>query len=117
MAALAGFAAGVIFGNHLGELLRLGRVGLMALGAKFGSVRQDRFGLARIIGVHGLGAMAGFAGDNNMFAGLEDFELILMTHFTCGAAGEGDWLGSDIVEGAWTEVTVFAEAGGDERVS
>ena len=55
---------------------------------------------AGVVGVFGLGAVAGFAGDMGVRAGGADFGLILVAEDAGVLAGVGDGLGADGVEGA-----------------
>lgn len=117
VAIAAGCAAGVFLGIHLREVLRLGGVGFVAADAKDGRVGFLWYQFAGVVGVVGESAMAGFATDSGVLAGLLHFEFVLMTHGAGVAAGEGDRAGGDLAESLGTVVAVLTETGGYDEVT
>lgn len=113
MARVAGDAAGVICRYDLGEGFRLGAIGFVATGADHCAVEFRRGHIGRIVRVLGLGAVAGFTGENNVAA-----EFFLVGHigvaaFADFAAGNGYRPGGNFGDGSSAIVSVLTEALGD----
>ncbi len=88
----------------------------MAHGAQLGRVRQNWLYFGGIFRVNRLGAMTRFARQVSMLAAGELRMHIVMTGFAGLMTGEGDGLGSHIVQRARPEVAVLAESGGDDHL-
>ena len=88
VAGVAGEASGVIRGGDLGEGLGLGAVGFVATGADDGGVELRRFHGGWVVGMFGLGAVAGFAGDNDVPTLFFLIDYVGVTGLTGVMAGE-----------------------------
>src|SRR3954463_13550494 len=99
----------MLSGDDLGERGRPGGVALMTAAAEIGDIGERGLEGAGVVGVFGLGSVAGFARDMGVAAGGADFGLILMAQDAGILAGVGDRLGANGVEGAGAEVAVLAE--------
>ena len=115
VAGVAGNASGVIGGCNLGEGFGLGAVGLVAAGAYDGGVELRRFHGGGIVGVPGLGSVAGFARDDDMLAQLFLSDDIGVTSFADIVARKGHGAGGGLCDGCAAIVSVLAEAFGDDK--
>jgi len=116
VARLAIDAVGVIDGYHLGKLPWLGRAGFVATHAQLWSFRENGL-YANVVGVLGLGPMAGFAVHSAMRAGGKLVVLVGVTGLANGPPGKGNLPLADIAE-SWTPVKpVLAKSGGDSEKS
>ena len=114
MAGVAGQTTGVISSDYLRESFRLGAVGLVAAGAEDRGVELGRLDRGRVVGVFGLGSVAGFAGDHNVLAQLFLIDDIGVAGFTDFVAGVGDGAGSGFGYGVAAIVSVLAETVGHD---
>ena len=114
MAGIAGQTTGVIGAGHLGEGVRLGRVGLVAAGANHGGIGQGRLYRSGIIGVPGLWAMADFAVKSGMPAQFLLIHYIGMAAFTDFVTGMGDRACCQFSDGVTAVVPVLAEGSGND---
>jgi hypothetical protein len=112
---VAGDASGVIGGDDLGESFGLGAVGLVAAGADDGSVELWWLYGGRVVGVPGLGSVAGLAGDDNVLAQLFLIDYLSMATLANIVAGEGGRPGRDFSNGRTAIVSVLAETVGDNE--
>lgn len=112
MAGVAGQASGVLCGGNLGEGSGLGTVGFVTAGAEDGGVELGRGDGGRIVGVAGLGSVAGFARDDYVLTLLFLIDYVGVAGFAGIVAGEGDRAGGDLSDGGATIVTVLAETAG-----
>jgi hypothetical protein len=115
VASVAGHAAGVFSGNDLREGGGFGCILFMAAAAEVGDVGEFGDEGGRVIGMFGEGAMAGFAGDVGVFAGVVEFGLIVMAHGAGFVAGVGDGAGANEVECAGAIVAILTEGFGDDE--
>lgn len=109
MAGVAGQTTGVIGGDDLGESFGLGAVGFVAASAEDRGVQFGRLDRGRVVGVFGLGSVAGFAGDHNVLAQLFLIDDIGVAGFADFVAGMGDGAGSGFRDGVAAVVAVVAE--------
>ena len=109
MAGVAGQASRVICSRNLGEGFGLGAIGFVAAGAEDCGVEFGRGHGGGIVGVAGLGSVAGFAGDDDMLALLFLIDYVGVAGFAGVVAGEGDWPGRDLGDGGASIVAVLAE--------
>ena len=104
-------------GDHLGEPFGFGRILLMAAAAEVGDVGEGGLERAGIVGVFGLGTVAGFARDVGVFAGRAFLGGVFMAQHTGVLTGESDGMLADGGQGAGTVVAVLAEVPGDHRAA
>jgi len=90
MAGVAGDAAGVVRGNDLRESFRLGAVGFVAASADDGGVEFRRLDGGWVVGVLGLGSVAGFAGDDDVLAELFLIDNVGVAGLANVVSGMGD---------------------------
>ena len=115
MAGVADEASGVIGGDDLRESFGLGAVGLVAAGANDGSVELGWLYGGGVVGVLGLGSVAGLAGDDNVLAQLFLIDHVSMASLANFVAGEGGWPGRDFSNGRAAIMSVLAETVGDNE--
>ena len=114
MAGIAGQTTGVIGTGHLGEGVRLGRVGLVAAGANHGGIGQGRLDRSGIIGVPGLRAVANLTVQSGMPAPFLLIHYIGVTAFADFVTGVGDRACCHFSDGSAAVVSVLAEGFGND---
>src|ERR1051326_5300766 len=112
MAGVAGQTTGVVGGDDLRECFGLRAVGLVAAGGEDRGVELGRLDRGRVVGVFGLGTVAGFAGDHNVLAQLFLIDDIGVAGFADFVAGMGDRAGSGFGDGVAAIVSVLAKTVG-----
>ena len=117
MALIAGHAAGMVGGNHLGEVARLGRVLFVAAPAEVGDVGQLRNVRRRIVGVLRQWPMTGFAGYVSVFAGSAGCGLVNMADNAGSLPGVGDGMLPDQGKRAGAIVAVLSKGLGDNSAA
>ena len=75
-------------GRLRSEMLRLPGICFVALRPQFGRIGQHGFGFAWFAGMDRLRPVAGLARHDNVFTGLEQFELIVVAPLASAATGE-----------------------------
>ena len=113
MAGVAGETTGVIGSDDLGESFGLGAVGFVAAGAEDRGVELGGLDGGRVVGVFGLGSVAGFAGDHNVLAQLLLIDNVGVAGFADFVAGVSDGAGSGFRDGVAAVVSVLAETVGN----
>jgi hypothetical protein len=103
----------VIGSYDLGEGFGLGTVGFVASSAEDSSVELGRLDGCRIVSVPGLGAVTGFARDDDMTALLLLVDDIGVAGFTDLVAGMGDGAGCNLGNGGAAIVSVLSKAARD----
>ena len=114
MAGVTGHASGVIGSGNLGEGFGLGAIGFVATAAEDEGVELRGSHGGGIVGVAGLGSMAGFAGNDHMLALLFLIHYVGVAGFAGVVAGEGDGAGGDLGDGCAPIVTVLAKGAGHD---
>jgi hypothetical protein len=112
MAGVASETTGVIRGDDLRESFGLGAVGFVAARTKDRGVELGRLNRGRVVGVFGLGSVAGFAGDHNVLTQLfliDDIGVAGFAHFVTCVGGRP---GSGFRNGVAAIVPVLAETVG-----
>ncbi len=117
MALVAGHAAGMLGGDHLGKVSWLGGVLFMATPAEVGDVGQLRNVGRGIVGVLRQGSMAGLAGDMGMFARGACFGFVVMAEYAGVLPGVGDGVLANQRKRARAVVAVLAKSFGDNRAA
>jgi len=100
----------MIRGRNLGEGFGLGAVGLVAAGADDCGVELRRRHGCGIVGMLGLGSVAGLARDHYMLALLFLIDHVGVAGLTRLMAGEGDGSSGRLGDGSATIVSVLAKA-------
>jgi hypothetical protein len=113
VASVAGDASGVICGCDLRKGFGLGAVGFVAAGADDG-VELRWFHGGGIVSMLGLGSVAGFAGDDDVFALLLLFHHVGMAGLAHVVAGMGYGTGGGFGDGGAAIVSVLAEGARDD---
>lgn len=114
VAGVAQHAAGVFGGHHLREGLGFGHVFFVAAGAEGRDVGEFGFERAGVVGVFGLRAVAGFAGDLGVASGGTHGRLIVVAENASGLSGVGDGVFANGGQGAGAVVAVLSEVFGDD---
>ena len=119
MARVTEHAGIVIRGSDLREIARLGGVFQVAPDAKRGHIGERGLGGDGVaaIGVFGLRAVAGFAGNMRVFPGGARLRLIGVTKHALRLAGEGHGPRPKQIEGRGAVVPVLAESLGDHGLA
>jgi len=117
MALIAGHAAGMLGGNHLGEVARLGRVLFVAAPAEVGDVGQLRNVRRRIVCVLRQGPMTGFAGYVSVFAGGAGCAFVNVADNAGSLPGVSDGMLPDQGKRAGAIVAVLSKRFGDNRAA
>ena len=105
----------MIRGGNLGEGFGLGAIGLVAARTDHGGVEFGGLHGGGIVGVLGLGSVAGFTGDDDMLALLFLIDHVGMAGLADIVAGEGCWPGRDLRDGGAAIVSVLAKTVGDDE--
>jgi hypothetical protein len=117
MALVAGHAAGMLGGHHLGKAWWLGRVFFVAAPAKVGDVGQLRNVRRGIVGVLCQGPMTGFARYVSVFAGGSRFGFVIMADDAGVLAGVSDGPLPDQRKRTGAIVAVLSKIFGDNRAA
>jgi len=115
MAGVAGYSSGVICRYHLWETFRLGAVGFVTAGADDGGVQLGRCDRSGIIGVNGLGSVAGFASDDHMLTLLFLINDVGMAGLAGVVAGKGNGPSGGFSDGISAIVAILPKTGRDDR--
>jgi len=110
VAGVAEYTAGMLDRDYLREASGLGSVLFVTAAAEVGHVGEHRFVRRGVIGMVGLRAVAGFAGDMGMFAGRARFALVFMTHEAHVLAGENEGFRPDQVQSLRPVMAIFSES-------
>jgi hypothetical protein len=111
---VAGDALGVVCGDDLGEGFGLGAVGLVTASTDDGGVELRGLDRCGIVGMFGLGAVAGFTGDDDVAALLFLVNNVGVAGLADLVTGVGDGAGGDLGNGVTAVVSVLAKAVGDD---
>ena len=115
MAGVAGDSAGVICRHNLRKALRFSAVGFVAAGTHNGRVELRRDNGRGIVGMLGLGSMAGFARYHYMLALLLLLNYVSMAGLANIVAGEGHGAGRDLRYGSAAIMPILPKAAWDYR--
>lgn len=114
VAVVAGHAAGVFGGRHLGKVLRLGRVPFMTTAAQvsdLGQLRRVRDGVGGVLRQRTVARFAGYVG---VFAGGPGFGFLIVTKHAGVLPGEGYGMLADQVERTGAVVAILPKSLGDD---
>ena len=114
MAGVAGQASGVIGTDDLRESFGLGAIGFVAAGADDGGIELRRLDGCGIVGVPGLGAMTGFAGDHDMSAEFLLIDNVGMAGFADVVPGVTDGAGGSFCDGVSAVVPILSKTMGHD---
>ena len=117
MALVAGHAAGMLGGHHLGKGWWLGRVFFVATPAEVGDVGQLRNVRRGIVGVLRQGPMTGFARYVGVFAGGARCGFVIMADDAGVLAGVSDGPLPDQRKRTGAIVAVLSKSFGDNRAA
>ena len=117
MALVAGHAAGMLGGHHLGKAWWLGRVFFVATPAEVGDVGQLRNVRRGIVGVLRQGPMTGFARYVSVFAGGACLGFVIMAKNAGVLPGVRDGPLPDQRKGTRAIVAVLSKRFGDNRAA
>jgi len=104
----------MIGGDDLGKSFGLGAVGFVAAGADDRRVELRRFYGCRIVGMFGLGPVAGFARDDHMPALLLQIDYVGVAGLANIMAGESHRAGCDLSNSIAAIVPVLSKAARDD---
>ena len=107
MAGIAGQTSRVLRCRDLREALGLGAVGFVAAGADDGGVELRRLQRCRIVGMFGLGAVAGFARNDHMLALFLLLDHVGVANLARIVAGKGHGPGRDFGDGVASIVSIL----------
>lgn len=114
MAGVAGYASGVICGCDLRKGFGFGAVAFVAAGADDGGVEFRRLDGGGIVGMLGLGSVAGFAWNDDVLALLLLFHNVGVAGLAHVVTGMSDGTGRGLGNGGAAIVSVLAEAARDD---
>jgi hypothetical protein len=114
MAGIAGESAGVICGRYLRESFWFCAVGFVTAGTDHDGIQLRRCDGRGIVGVFGLGSMAGFAGNDDVLALPFLINDVGMAGLTGIVAGEGYRPGCDLGDRSAAIVAVLPKTARDD---
>ena len=114
MASVASKTSSVIGSDDLGKCLGLGAVGFVAAGAEDRGIELWRLDGGGVVGVPGLGSVAGFAGDDDVLAELFLIDDVGVAGFAKVVPGVRNGAGSGFRDGVPAIVPVLAKTMGHD---
>jgi hypothetical protein len=117
MAGIAGQSSGVVGGDDLWKILRLGGVSFVTADAKHGRVGKLGNHGAWVFRMVGQWSVTGFTSDIRVLAFALGLDLIRMASFTRLTAGELDGPRTDVVHRRCPKMAVLPKVGRDDGAS
>lgn len=117
MAGIAGQSSGVVRGDDLRKILRLGGVSFVTADAKHGRVGKLGNHRARVFRMVGQWSVTGLTSDIRVLAFALGLDLIRMASFTRLTASELDGPRADVAHGSCPKMAVLAKVRRDDGAS